>query len=209
MKQVKKQDLIPHAEYEERRDTFRRRIIEQKRRRRISIGDHVTLLFENRDTVQFQIQEMVRAERIVDPAKLDGELEVYNALLPAEGELSATLFIEVTDDDRLKEVLDAFMGIDHGQTVAMSAGPDTVYGEFEGGHSNEEKISAVHVVRFRPQRAFIEALASPGVPATLRVHHGPYREEVPVPEELRREWLADLGSNAAPSGDSGGQAVTD
>ena len=107
MKQVKKQDLIPYAEYEEGRDTFRRRIIEQKRRRRISIGDHVTLLFENRDTVQFQIQEMVRAERIVDPAKLDGELEVYNALLPAEGELSATLFIEVTDDDRLKEVLDA------------------------------------------------------------------------------------------------------
>ena len=76
MNGLTQQDLISPAEYERQRETFRRRIIELKRRRRIAIGDLVTLVFENRDTIQFQIQEMVRAERIVDPAKVQDELDV-------------------------------------------------------------------------------------------------------------------------------------
>ena len=193
MKPLTKDDLIPYEEYERVRDSFRQQIIELKRRRRISIGDRVTLLFENRRTIQFQIQEMIRAERIVDPAKVQEELDVYNAQLPGDGELAATLFIEITDSARIKSDLDVFQGIDQGQVLRITAGGAAVHGQFEQGHSKEDKISAVHFVAFRPSRAFIDALAQPDVPAFISLDHPAYRAERPVPDEVRREWLADLG----------------
>ncbi len=196
------EDLIPYAEYEQRRQAVRQRMIELKRRRRIAVGDHVTLLFENRDTVRFQIQEMIRAERIVDPGKVQEELDVYNALLPAEGELSATLFIELTDNERLKEELDGFKGIDRGKTVCLKAGPHTVYGEFEGGHSNDEKISAVHFVKFRPDARFKEALASHANSVAVSVRHAAYQGEASAPEDLRVEWLVDLQPDEDASSDA-------
>jgi hypothetical protein len=185
-------DLTPSAEYERTRDSFRSRIIKLKGRRRIAVGDRVTLVFENRDTIQFQVQEMVRAERIHDPVKVQEELDVYNALIPVPGELSATLFIEITESAHIKEALDAFQGIDRGERVALQAGPHLVYGLFEGGRSKEDKISAVHFVRFRPRRDFVEALAS-GAPAFALIAHPHYQAKAPVPPEMREEWLADLG----------------
>ncbi|MGE0276169.1 MAG: DUF3501 family protein [Nitrospiraceae bacterium] len=186
------EDLIPLAEYEQQRDAFRRRIIDVKRRRRISIGPLVTMVFENRDTLQFQVQEMVRAERILDPVKVQDELDVYNALLPQSGELSATLLIEITETDRMQHWLDSFMGLDRGQTVALRAGTEQVFAEFEGGHSHETKISAVHFVRFRPSTGMIAAFNDPAIRVALSVRHGAYQEEVDVPWEMRQEWLTDL-----------------
>lgn len=190
------QDLIPHAEYEQQRDAFRRHIIDLKRRRRISVGPLVTLVFENRETIQFQIQEMVRAERILDPAKVQDELDVYNALLPRAGELSATLLIEITEAERMQYWLDSFMGLDRGQTVALRAGTEQVFAEFEGGHSHETKISAVHFVRFRPTSGMIAAINDPAVRVALSVAHGSYQEEVDVPWAMRQEWLNDLGRSS-------------
>ena len=103
MKALTPDDIIPSADYERQREGFRARIIELKKRRRISVGPLITLVFENRETLLFQIQEMVRVEQIFDPAKVQEELDVYNALLPAAGEVSATLLIEITDDARMKE----------------------------------------------------------------------------------------------------------
>lgn len=196
MNNLTQQDIIPQAEYEQQREAFRRRIIDLKRRRRIAIGDLVTLVFENRDTLQFQIQEMVRAERILDPAKVQDELDVYNALLPQAGELSATLLIEITEADRMQYWLDSFMGLDRGQTVALRAGTEQVFAEFEGGHSHDTKISAVHFVRFRPTSGMIAAINDPAVRVALSVAHGSYREEVDVPWAMREEWLADLGRSS-------------
>ena len=193
MKALTHDDLMPLAEYEKIRDSFRSRIITLKRRRRISVGNKVTLVFENWDTIQFQILEMIRVERIFDPAKIQEELDVYNALLPREGELSATLLIEITESERIPQELDAFQGIDQGETVALQAGPHVAYGLFETGHSKEGKISAVHFVRFRPRREFREALATVGTPAFVEITHRLYRARVPVPPETREEWLADLG----------------
>lgn len=193
MKALTRNDLIPFMEYERVRQAFRQRIIELKRRRRITVGDRVTLLFENRDTIQFQIQEMIRAERIFDPGKVQQEVDVYNALLPGDGELSATLFIEITESDRLQQELDAFQGLDRGKTLAIQAGPCQVYGEFEGGHSKDDKISAVHFVRFRPKPEWVRAVSAGSTPVFIRVSHPSYQAEAPVPEEVRREWLADLG----------------
>ena len=117
----------------------------------------------------FQIQEMCRAERIIDDAKVQDEIDVYNALLPGPGELSATLFIEIADKDQIKPVLDRFMGIDTGQHVWIQVGGGLrVPGEFEAGHSDEEKgkLAAVHFVRFvfsdAAVRAFRRVRGGPG-----------------------------------------------
>lgn len=192
MKALTTDELISIEEYDRRRESFRADIITLKQRRRISVGPLLTMVFENRDTLKFQIQEMIRAERILDPAKIQDELDVYNALLPDPDELSATLMIEITDPAQIKHELDRFMGLDHGNKVAITAGGEIVFGEFEGGRSHETKISAVHFVRFRPTASMNRAFADLTQPVTIRVDHGGYRYEVPVPGTMREEWLVDL-----------------
>jgi hypothetical protein len=194
MKALTLEDVISYDEYERQREVFRQRIIALKQRRRISVGPLITLVFENRETIRFQIQEMVRVERIVDSSKVQEELDVYNALLPSQDELSATLLIEITEQAEMKDWLDRFMGLDHGRTVAIVAGGDTAFGAFEGGHSHETKISAVHFVRFRPTPAMKTAFADLRRPVTLVVDHNGYRAEAVVPGSMREEWLADLGT---------------
>ena len=194
MKAIVSAEVIPHEEYERQREVFRAKIIALKQRRRLSIGPYITMVFENRETVQFQIQEMIRVERIFDPVKVQDELDVYNALLPAPGELSATLLIEITEDAMIKERLDQFMGLDHGDKVAIVADGEEVFGEFEGGRSHETKISAVHFVKFRPTTSMTKAFADLSRTVTIRVQHGHYREESPVSGSMREEWLADLRS---------------
>ncbi|HEU4502330.1 MAG TPA: DUF3501 family protein [Nitrospira sp.] len=194
MKPLTREDLLSLQDYERQRDSFRSRIIALKQRRRLSLGPLISVVFENRDTLRFQVQEMMRAEHIQDPAKVQEELSVYNDLLPAEHELSATLFVEITDEATMKEWLDRFMGLDRGHTVAINAAGETVYGQFESGHSHETKISAVHFVRFHPGREMTRAFADLHQPVCLMVDHNGYRETVAVPGSLREEWLADLTS---------------
>ena len=192
MNQLTQDDLLPPDEYERQREAYRQTIIDLKRRRRIGIGEKITMVFENRETLRFQIQEMIRVERILDPKKVQDELEVYNVLLPGSGELSATLLIELTEAETMKHWLDLFMGLDHGQKLGLRAGGEIVYGEFEGGHSHETKISAVHFVRFRPTPAMVTALADPAVRVALSVRHAGYEADAEVPWTMRQEWLSDL-----------------
>jgi len=194
MKQLLQTDLLSAAEYERGRNAYRSQIIELKRRRRISIGPLITLIFENLETLRFQVQEMIRVERITDPAKVQEELDVYNALLPAPGELSATLLIEITDEAKMKEWLDRFMGLDHGDTLAIVADGERIFGEFEGGRSHETKISAVHFVRFRPTASMKEVFADLRRPVAISVNHNGYHEEASVPGSMREEWLSDLSA---------------
>ena len=193
MKQLIQTDLLSAVDYERQREQFRSQIIALKQRRRISVGPLITLVFENRETLRFQTQEMIRVEHILDPHKVQEELDVYNALIPGSGELSATLLIEITEQDRMKEWLDMFMGLDHGETVAIRTGTEQAFGLFEGGHSHETKISAVHFVRFRPSASMTAAFADLRQPVMLTVHHHEYHAETPVPGGMREEWLSDLG----------------
>src|SRR5690348_5841066 len=91
-------DILGPSAYERVRDERRRRVIELKRRRRVHVGPNVSLVFENRDTMTSQIEEMCRAEKLTEPAKIQEELDVYNAVLPDEGQLAATLFVEVSTE---------------------------------------------------------------------------------------------------------------
>ncbi len=196
MKPLKTDDLISIEEYDRQRASFRASIIALKQRRRISVGPLITLVFENRDTLRFQVQEMIRAESIVDPVKVQEELDVYNALLPDPDELSATLLIEITEEARIKDKLDQFMGLDHGNKVSIIADGEAAFGEFEGGRSHETKISAVHFVRFRPTASMKRTFTDLTRPVKIRVDHGGYQQEVSVPGTMREEWLADLKGSA-------------
>ncbi len=192
MKPITPQELLSAADYEDQRTEIRRRIIDLKKRRRITAGDSITLVFENRETVLFQIQEMLRTERIFAPEKIQEECDVYNALLPNVHELSATLYIEITDPEKIQERLDALQGIDNPDTVAISMGKEELFANFETGHSKEDKISAVHFVRFSTTPAFRDHLAQGEESAFLTICHPNFQSKDPISPEMREEWLKDL-----------------
>ena len=192
---IQLKDVVNFFEYEKIRDERRHRVIELKGRRRVAVGAYLSFVFENRETLLFQIQEMCRAERIVDDARVQEEIDVYSALLPGPRELSATLFIEIAEKDQIKPVLDRFMGIDTGRHVWFELGRGiTVPGTFEAGHSDEEKgkLAAVHFVRFAfspdAARAFREG------DVELVVDHPAARARARLSAETKAELLTDLGA---------------
>jgi hypothetical protein len=177
--------------YEQSRDELRRRIIDLKKHRRVSVGDRVTLVFENHDTMLFQIQEMVRAERIVDLDKVRDEIEVYNALVPDPGELSATFLIEITESDRIRDDLLSLLGID--EAVRIEIGDRCVVrGQFEAGHSKEDKLSAVQYVRFVFDDAARAAFVGGSEPARLVIDHPNYRHAATITGAVRASLAEDL-----------------
>jgi hypothetical protein len=191
--QIRLGDVINFFEYEKVREDRRARVIELKERRRVEVGPYLSFVFENRATLLFQIQEMCRAERIIDDAKVQEEIDVYSALLPGPGELSATLFIEIADKDQIKPVLDRFMGIDTGHHVWIeTVGGLRVPGVFEAGHSDEEKgkLAAVHFVRFvfsdEAARAFQNSTVD------LVTDHPAARARARLSDETKAELLTDL-----------------
>lgn len=186
-------DVLNFFEYEKVRDEMRRRVIDLKRARRVQVGPYLSFVFENRDTLLFQIQEMCRVERITDDAKIQDEIDVYSALLPKPRELSATLMIEIADKDQIKPVLDRFMGIDTGQCVWVQVGKEfAVAGEFEAGHSDEEqgKLAAVHFVRFSFSPDAVEAIANH--PVHLVVDHPAEHARTELSAETKAALLEDL-----------------
>jgi len=186
-------DVLNFFEYEKVRDERRRGIIALKRARRVPVGDYLSFVFENWDTLLFQIQEMCRAERITDDARVQEEIDVYAALLPERGILSATMMIEIADRTSIQPVLDRFIGIDVGQHVWLQVGRDfAISGEFEAGHSDEEKgkLSAVHFVRFRLPPGAVRAFADS--PVFLVVDHPAERGRTALSRETRAALLEDL-----------------
>lgn len=182
-------DILGFSAYEKVRQKFRDDIIEKKKKRRVSVGDKVSIVFENRDTVIFQIQEMVRAERIGDLDKIREEIAVYNELLPNPGELSATLFLEIEDQTQLRDELLKFLGID--ETVSLNVGGRSIRGRFEEGRSKEDKISAVQYVRFpfdaEARRAFVG-----GEQVELVIDHPNYKARTVLAPEVRKSLAEDL-----------------
>jgi hypothetical protein len=182
--------------YEKAREDMRARIIELKKARRIAVGDNVTVLFENRQTVLYQIQEMIRTERIVDEAKIQDEIDAYEILLPAPGELSATLFIEIPEivrmtTEQMREAVNRFQGLDR-DSVWLYLGRTKAAARFESGNTKEEKMAAVHYVRFVVPPEGRAALADAPQPVRLTVEHPRYQAEATVPPALRAEMAKDL-----------------
>ena len=184
-------DITNLHEYELERPDFRSRVIALKVDRRVALGPLMTLVFENRDTVRFQVQEMLRAERIVQPEKVQHELDVYNELLPGPGEIAATLFIEITEQARIQEVLDGFIGLDEPGKLVLQAGARAYPALFAPGQSREDRISAVHYIRF-PLGAEGRAALVSGAETALAVAHGGYEARQVLSPETVAELVRDL-----------------
>jgi len=183
-------DIADLRAYERERDDFRRSVIELKQKRRVALGPVITLLFENRDTIRFQIQEMARAEKIMSDEGIQVELDVYNPLIPDPGTLAATLFIELTSDAELRTWLPALVGIE--TMIELRVGPDqepvrcVVDADHEQQLTRQDITAAVHYIHFALSPEQIAALAAGA--ATLASVHPAYRHETP----LRAETVAEL-----------------
>jgi len=190
MKPITLDELWDLTSYELQREAYRAGIIALKRHRRVAVGPRVTFIFENRDTVRFQVQEMLRTERTVKPEDIQAELDVYNELLPRAGELSATLMIEITDLGEIRPVLDQLIGLD--EHVILRVGDFEVRASFDPKQFEEDRISAVQYVRFPLGDAVAAAFSDPATPASLALEHPNYTHTTPLEGDTRASLIEDL-----------------
>ncbi|HSL58797.1 MAG TPA: DUF3501 family protein [Acidimicrobiales bacterium] len=189
-------DIVDLRAYEREREEFRAHIISLKKRRRVSIGPVLTLLFENRDTIRFQIQEMARVEKLITDEAIEGELRAYNPLIPEPGQVSATLFLELTDEMAMREWLPKLVGIERSVVLRAGSGADVAEVRCipEEGHEAQltraETTASVHYVRWELTPSEVEAVAAG--PVSLVVDHDHYPFEVALADDTVAELLTDL-----------------
>jgi hypothetical protein len=192
MNKVARSEILDIAQYEKIRHEFRRRIIALKKRRRLGVGPMITLVFENHDTVLSQIQEMMRAERIVDEKAIQHEIDTYNQLLPEGNEIAATMFVELKDEGRIREEITRFHGLNSGAATHLRLGDERLPAIFAAGQSDDRRISAVQYLRFRFSDGQRDAFVKGEGEIELVIDHPNYRHMALIDGELRRELAGDL-----------------
>lgn len=193
MQKLTPADLLSLERYARERSEWRARLIEHKRRRRLAVGPNLTWCFEDRLTIQYQIQEMLRAERIFEPEAIAEELAAYNPLIPDGANWKVTLLIEFTDVAERQRQLALLKGLERRCWVEVR-GHAAVYAMADEDleRENAEKTSAVHFLRFDLTAEMIGALRA-GAPLAAGADHEHYRHWVnPVPETVREALIADL-----------------
>jgi hypothetical protein len=175
MKRVERGELLSLAAYEQIRERFRARIIQLKRARRVPIGSNMTALFENRDTVLFQIQEMLRTERITVEAQIQHELDTYNALVPDDSELSVTVFIEYPEHGERERMLQALAGVESHFYVSIDS--ERVMGVGPKRGDRDDRATAVHYLKFPLDSRQKHALARGAAAVAIGVDHPAYSAE--------------------------------
>ncbi|MFI4869410.1 MAG: DUF3501 family protein [Steroidobacterales bacterium] len=194
MQKLDAAQLMSLEQYARERPSLRAGMIEHRRARRLTIGEHCTWSFEDRRTVHYQVQEMLRSERIFESEAIAEELETYNPLIPDGNNLKATLMIEYADPDERARSLAELRGFErHCWMRVAGFAPVYAIADEDLVRENETKTSAVHFLRFDFPAAMIGA-AREGAALSAGVDHPAYRHSVdPLPEALRRELLADFG----------------
>jgi hypothetical protein len=189
MKKIEFDDLMSLEAYEAIRDDLRRQVIEVKKRRRLQAGPRISLLFENRDTVLFQIQEMLRVEHVSEQARVQEEIDTYNDLIPDNGELSATLFLEFENSRKVPEELPRFTGIE--ASVSLRVGEHNVEAVPLEVRSKEDVTSTLHYLRF-PLSAQAREAFRRSEKAFLVIAHRNYSQIVELEEPMQAELVRDL-----------------
>ena len=195
MDKLTRNDLFSLEQYAQERAAFRARVIEHKRPRRVSLGAHLNLYFEDRLTMQYQVQEMLRVERIFEPEGIEEELSAYNPLIPDGTNWKATMMIEYADVDERKKALADLVGIEDHVWVRVD-GFDKVYAiaDEDLDRDTEEKTSSVHFLRFE-LGADAAVKVKAGAAIAVGVDHAHYRETIEALDDDRRAALAaDLDS---------------
>jgi hypothetical protein len=195
MRKLTTDDILDMRAYERERDDLRSRIIAMKKVRRIELGPIMTVLFENFDTMRWQVQEMARAERMLRDEQIAHEVDTYNQIIPDAGGLSCTLMLELTSEVALREWLPKLVGIEHHVVIVLPDGTQ-VRGrpsdEDEARLTREETTAAVHFLKFQFTPSEIEMFASG--PVHIVVDHPAYDQDVTLDVEQHETLLADLRS---------------
>jgi hypothetical protein len=193
MKPLTQKDLMSLEEYHRRRDEFRAAVLAHKRNRQVAIGPSVTLAFEDRITMQYQVQEMLRIERIFEREAIEDELEAYNPLIPDGGNLKATMMIEFPDVAERRAALMQLIGIEQQVYVRVRGfGPAFAIADEDLERSDEAKTSAVHFLRFELTPEMSAALKR-GAELSIGIDHAEYRHVVdPVPAAVRASLAGDF-----------------
>ena len=192
MPQISPDSLLSLEAYARERNTYRSRVIAHKKLRTLHVGEHLTLIFEDEQTVRYQVQEMLRIERIFEQEGIRGELEAYNPLIPDGGNLKATMLLEYPDPEDRRRKLAGLKGIEDAAWVQVE-GCAKVFAiaDEDLERENEEKTSAVHFVRFELDVAMRAALKR-GAGLAVGVEHANYQASVTVAPEMRRSLVGDL-----------------
>ncbi|MGI9341507.1 MAG: DUF3501 family protein [Gammaproteobacteria bacterium] len=186
------EDLQTLEAYARQRPEFRARVMAHKRNRRVPLGDHVVLLFEDRLTIQYQVQEMLRIERIFEPAGIAEELAAYNPLIPDGSNWKVTMMIEYPDPEQRRVALERLVGIED-EVWVRAAGHDDVkaIADEDLDRTRDNKTSSVHFLRFELPPSVGDALKN-GAELQVGVSHPEYSASVELPDPIRQALLADL-----------------
>lgn len=187
-------DIADVRAYEREREEFRTHVIALKRRRRVHVGLFVTFLFENRDTIRFQIQEMARVEKLTTDDDIQVELDTYNPIIPDVGQVCATMFIELTTDEQMREWLTKLAGVENAARLVLSDGteiPAIIDEQHSEGLTRDHVTAAVHYLRWEFSPEQVAAFAAGAV--QLRIDHPEYLEVVQLSDATHAELLDDLG----------------
>lgn len=192
MSKLKREDLYSLEQYAQIRPQFRAKLIEHKKSRQVTIGAHATLYFEDRLTMHYQVQEMLRAERIFESEGIDDELAAYNPLIPDGTNWKATFMIEYPDADQRREALARLIGIEDRVWVQV-AGFEPVWAiaDEDIERETDTKTSSVHFVRFELTPAMIAAVKR-GAGIRAGIDHAHYRHDVVLSPATRDSLAADL-----------------
>ena len=192
MKPISTEQILPYDEWERVRSVLRPLFIREKDRRRLAVGDHLTLLFENAQSVWYQIEEMLRVERIVDGEAMQHEIETYNELIPREDELSATLLVEYADPAERDRALRQLVGIE--RRLNLVAGDRKIPASFSASQISTDQVSSVQFIRFSLPRGigsrFVD-LADAGNLA-IEVDHPALSARAAIEPALAKALLEDL-----------------
>ena len=188
-KPIERGEVLGLAEYEAVRPHFRARVIEEKKRRRVSLGPRASALFESRDTVLLQIQEMLRTERITRDSAVQHEIDTYNEFIPGDRELSCTVMIEIADKDEREKLLAEARGIE--SAFSIVAGGETCPGHTTPDRISPDRASAVIYLKLPLGERAAAAIKS-GEPVELRVDHAAYRAAAKLPPALVADLAEDL-----------------
>lgn len=191
MAALTRQDLLSLEQYSERRNALRSEIIAHKKNRHLALGEHVRLLFEDRRTIQYQIQEMLRTERIFEASGIQEELDAYNPLIPDGDNWKATLLIEYEDVAERQIALARLKGIE--DRIYAQVGEQRVYAiaDEDIERENEQKTASVHFLRFQFDQAQIAALRG-GAALVFGIDHPQYSETMTPSAAQRQSLLADF-----------------
>ena len=193
MEKLTRNDLYSLEEYAENRSAIRARVMAHKKDRKVHIGPVATLYFEDRQTIQYQIQEMLRVERIFEAAGIEEELQAYNPLIPDGSNWKATFMIEEPDVERRRALLSSLIGIEARVWVRVD-GHDAVYAiaDEDLDRDTAEKTSAVHFLRFELTDGMLATIRQ-GASLSMGVDHANYSHQIePVAAEVRDALAADL-----------------